>query len=172
MSLLVSEKKMVSSWAQKSIPTKYEGLPVTGMITSSCVERLNGIPRTASWDENSRNCCTAAREKIRHSLYLFTRWDNWALTNCKAVFSFIFPEIEKEEWENRNLIYTDLKTEEEEQNPTQNIRWCGQVFLLCCYCSPNTTLQKTLSLWKQKSTSVLTSLQSSVKTHRLCGATI
>lgn len=104
MSLLVSEKKIVSSWAEKSIPTKYEGLPVTGMITSSWVERLNGIPRTAVCDENSRNCRTAVKGKITYRLYWFTREDTWALKTPLFYFDNTNSlKVEKEEWENRDL---------------------------------------------------------------------
>lgn len=129
MSLLVSEKKIVSSWAEKSMPTKYEGLPVTGMITSSWVERLNGIPRTASWDENSRNCCTAAKGKIRLSLYLFTKWDNWALITGKILFSFgntnRLETGNKKEWENRNFNIHRSKNWRTKPNPEYQMMWSG-----------------------------------------------
>lgn len=51
MSFDVSEKKIVLSWASKSIPTKEEGFPVIGTMTSSWVERVKGMPRTATSDE-------------------------------------------------------------------------------------------------------------------------
>lgn len=64
----------------------------------------------------------------------------WALINCKVLFSFGNTnrlETEKKKTEKIEiLIYADLKTEEENQNPTQNIRWCGQIFLLHYYSGP------------------------------------
>lgn len=59
ISFAVSEKKITSSSALKSTPIKYEGDPVTGNMMSSWEDRLNGIPLTASWLENSRKCLTA-----------------------------------------------------------------------------------------------------------------
>lgn len=50
----ISEKKIVLSWASKSIPTKKEGFPETGTMTSSWVDKVNGIPRIATWDEKMR----------------------------------------------------------------------------------------------------------------------
>jgi hypothetical protein len=63
----VSEKKIVLSRASKSIPRKKEGLPVTGTMTSSWVERVNGIPRTADWDEKIRKFFTTVGRVTQHS---------------------------------------------------------------------------------------------------------
>lgn len=67
MSFDVSEKKRVFSWASKSIPTKKEGFPVTGNMTSSWVDRLNGMPRTATSDEKIKNCLTAVGRRTQHN---------------------------------------------------------------------------------------------------------
>lgn len=69
----MSEKKMVLDWASKSIPIKEEGLPVIGTMTSSWVERVNGIPRTAIFDEKRRKFLTAGgREKKERGQQLYS----------------------------------------------------------------------------------------------------
>lgn len=74
MSLAVSEKKIASSSALKSTPTKLEGEPVMGRMMSSWEERLNGMPLTASWLENSRKCLTAEDRKERRRKHVNVKY--------------------------------------------------------------------------------------------------